>query len=446
MQNKSVGAEKKHPKSQPDVEAVSDRRDMLRHLIGGLVTVGATNLALVGCKSTEDNSSLPAACPATQPRCRILAVRAKTAGGDKSLWNTERVAPIPQGNWSAMTTVSPSILPSGFWVLSDLDEVTIPQGSAYGCEEAHLVLAVNARSIGTSFPDELLYKRQRANGTWNAFTTLSAGLGGTFSPGRPFRFSRVSATKVDVDLHVCAVTSAPTGVSLPPGKVFHAFRRHSSSADAAGDELGQWTGWSDVGALTGTDPGKIVDVACAGAVNPTTRSEELHLCVVTSDGRLLHSIRNAAAAWAPFGDAGQNAGHTGSFVRVACASHGGQLHVVAVTSAGRALYTIRTATAWRPFEDVQDAASAPLSSLDKVSDVAIGFYNEGLPNNQWQLNVVATTSAGLMYTVRSSQPFASPVVGPMRVWRPWSSLESETGYVDGGVFARACVGTRPRTL
>ena len=340
--------------------------------------------------------------------------------------------------------------------MADVDEVSLPRGPTFGCEEVHAVFAIDfgpsaPGGISPFFSGEVLYKRQGTDGTWTPFTTLSGGLAGTFSPARPFRFNRVSLTGVNADLHLCAVTINPnryTNVAAP-GLLLHSVRHFNANTEASGQELGQWVGWDDVGAVASGTPKTIIDVGCAGLSNPGTGKDDLHVCVVADDGRLLHSIQDGVSAvWTPFGDVGTQAGNAGPFTRVDCAAQGNQLYVVAVTNSGRALFTIRGATSWRLFEDVQNAASFPLSQFDRVTDVAVGFYNAGLPTGQSQLYVVAAmyVPSGLAYTVRSSQPIAwqTAIPGGPRQWKPWANLETETGYTDGGSFSSASVGARPR--
>src|SRR5207247_2117257 len=102
---------------------------------------------------------------------------------------------------------------------------------------------------------ELLYRRQLADGTWTTgFETLSGGLGSAvgFSPGRPWRFGRVSLARVNEELHVCGVTSNSGGFTNihETGLLVHAARRYDAMLDAGGFERQQWTSnWEDVAGL-----------------------------------------------------------------------------------------------------------------------------------------------------------------------------------------------------
>jgi hypothetical protein len=344
-----------------------------------------------------------------------------------------------------MAVVSNSFLPSGFWDVTDIAEVAVPQGSIYGCEESHVLMTINSGpGAPFVFAGEMLHKRQRTDGTWTPFTTLSGGMGFTFTPARPWRFDRVAVARVNEELHVCGVTVQPSSASFAvnPGVLAHAVRRYNAGADAAGLELRQWSDWTEVSSFT-RNLGRAADVGCAGVQNPATGREELHVVVVTDRGQLLHSIRTGPTSWLPFGDVEALAGARGPFTRVDCAARGNLLHVVAVGQHQRAWYTIRSTTQWRPFEDVQNAAAAPLSVIDPISNIAVGLYNQGLPSNDWHLIIVGL-SMNPYYTVRSSQALLWPptVFGP-RQWKPWTNLVDETNYTDGGRFAGAAVSWRP---
>jgi len=98
---------------------------------------------------------------------------------------------------------------------------------------------------------------------------------------------------------------------------------------------------------------------------------ELHVCAVSSDGRLWHTIRGAGGRWKPFADVEGEAGEQGTFT---CASSGelqGLLHVGGVTTNGEQWHTIRafdgtrplpfgqTVRGWQGFGDVGTQATQP---------------------------------------------------------------------------------------
>ncbi len=175
---------------------------------------------------------------------------------------------------------------------------------------------------------------------------MTEGIGGTTSPGTPYPFGRVSVARVGSELHVCGATSEVTPGRFPPGTLLHGIRPCDRDIDP-GYEVRVWKEqWQDAGSLAGVR-GHAVDVACAGVADPTTGREDLHVCVITSDGRLWHAMRNSeTTSWTQVSDAGLAAGSAGKFRKVDCAGLESQLHVVAVSSiqAGGRRYT-RSATA-----------------------------------------------------------------------------------------------------
>ena len=249
-----------------------------------------------------------------------------------------------------------------------------------------------------------------------------------------------------IDLQVCGVTSTRDPSQFGPGRLLNGVRSNTQDIDG-GPDLRMWKAqWKDMLAETGQNE-HILEVACAGVLNPTTGVEDLHVCVVTKDGRLLHSIRNSSTAtWTQFGDAGVQAGRGSGFTKVDCAGNANQLYVVAITNAGEALFTIRAPNAWRRFEDViaQAGVGTTGSALPfqyNATDVSVAFCNGGLPSGGWRLNILAMGwfhgPRGLGYTIRASEPVVWPQSpsGTSSVMKPWAMLLDETGGGgDGGEF------------
>ena len=211
---------------------VSTRRGFLRQAIGFVAAM--SGLGASSC----DGHKVAAPCPATRPNCGIVAIRGGVvAGGIHSLWETVRETPGEQGFWSTMAPVSTNLLPPGFWTFIDLDIAAVPRGSPSGCEESHVVLIpANGPSVGV-FPGEVFYKRQLIDGTWTmGFETLSAGLSsGTFSPGRPWRFGRISLARVNDELHAFRRSRKGLARAKSPGQS-HAsgWKRDSARVSASG--------------------------------------------------------------------------------------------------------------------------------------------------------------------------------------------------------------------
>jgi hypothetical protein len=247
------------------------------------------------------------------------------------------------------------------------------------------------------------------DGTWSP-------LGDVFGPvGQLEGVRRISCESTRAgsdpwdDLQVCALTAA--------GRIWHTIRHRD----------GTWQPfWGDVANVAG-DPGEIVDVACApfdpvsnwpdslvvfaatanGGIHATTRrgdgswtpfaeipaktdgpvvgaisrlsarfapqeQRQLHLCAVSSAGRLWHAIGTdpaGPASWTPFGDVEGPAGERGTFVDVGISAlsssnhenHAGNwVHVLGTTDDGRLWHTIRSWDgSWTPFGDVAAVTGAP---------------------------------------------------------------------------------------
>jgi hypothetical protein len=74
--------------------------------------------------------------------------------------------------------------------------------------------------------------------------------------------------------------------------------------------------------------------------------------------------------------------------------------------------------------------------------VSIGFFNDGLASGETALIIVALGNAA-HYTVRTSQQIAWPGAVAASQWKPWTNLETETSYSDGGSINCVSVARRP---
>lgn len=412
-------------------EPTIDRRDFFARIVGAytfLATAGTVVVAS-GC-----DGSVPNACPAGRPAARVLSTR--PGATTDPLWvSTRELNPSGSESWTPMAGAD--FLPPQGWTW-DIDEIAVPVGSVDGCLESHVLFV---RSSPPSSNDQLLlYQRQLMDGSWTSPFNLTQGIGGTISPGTPYPFGRVSAARVGTELHVCGTASETTSGDFRPGTLLHGIRPCDRVTNP-GYEDRVWSGqWRDAGSLAGV-AGPVVDVACAGVADPTTGREDLHVCAITNDGRLWHSVRNSeTATWTQVADAGLAAGNGGKFRKVDCAGLESQLHVVAVTSiqdGGQALYTIRNGTgAWRAFEDVIDRATVgnglPATPSLQPHNVSIAFCNGGLSAGQWRLYMLigALYPETLGYTIHSNQPFGWPGLPQSHAdttWKPWSNLLDESG-------------------
>lgn len=203
-------------------------------------------------------------------------------------------------------------------------------------------------------------------------------------------------------LHLCAVSSS--------GRLWHTIRQEVG---------GSWTPFGDVEGQAG-ERGQFVRVGTTEAAIGPNGSSQLHVCGVSADGRLWHSIRRGNGTWTPFGDVEGQAGNRGDFVGVDCAGIGNQLHVTGITSDGRLWHTIRKSDgSWFPFGDIEGQAG------DRGSFVRVsaGFAEVSVGNVA--LHVAGVTSGGaknLWHTRR--QPDGS--------WTPFGDVEGQAG--ERGVF------------
>jgi hypothetical protein len=292
------------------------------------------------------------------------------------------------------------------------------------------------------FPEgAIVYADQTYTGGWSSLTDTDN------DQNRQF-FVRLSAARVEEELHVCAVTDG--------GELVHA-QRHNRTQDATHDDWGSFpVPWVLVGKRGGGEVGKFIDVACAAVFNPRTNKEELHICGLTAD-KIWHSVSPVTRPqllleFGAFADVEKSAiGEQGNFVAIDCAGNGGQLQLVAVTAEGRALHTIRAASgAWRQPEDVVQASTegSPFSWLDKIQDVAIGYCNEHVaedgPRDVSQLNVILRGDGRrLLHTIRSANPVQWSQVPPSEPtqWRPLQDLSAETRA--DGVWLGFSLNARP---
>lgn len=405
-----------------------DRRSFLRYSAGVVGNAGVLSL-LTACRPKGQGPTIPRPCPATRPGCRVLATRTKFSADVPPVWTATRELRAPE-NWSPM---SPADFLS-FTTVFDLDEGYAPIGStSAGCRESFVFFVALPRGV-----EELFYLRQRTDGTWvGPFTTVH-GVGSSTNPSTfVYPIHKVSVARAGIDLHVCGVTSTRDRSPFGPGRLLHGVRSNTQDIDPGAD-LRLWKAqWGDVLEATGQNE-HVVEVACAGVLNTTTGVEDLHVCVVTNNGRLLHSIRDSATStWTQFGDAGVQAGRASGFTKIDCAGHANQLYVVAITNAGEALYTIRGPNSWKPFENViaQAGVGTTGSALPfqyNAIDVSVAFCNGGLPGGSWRLYILAMGvfhgRRGLGYTIRASEPVVWPQSpSGASVMKPWAMLLDETG-------------------
>jgi hypothetical protein len=242
------------------------------------------------------------------------------------------------------------------------------------------------------------------SGAWDpAFTDMKAQC------GDKGQFVSVDCGAEQGTLHVCGASA--------DGRLWHTVR----------DWRGLWQPeFGDVEGAAGAVGG-----GGAKAVGSAADRGSLHLCVVTKDGRLLHTIRNVDRSWKapPWDDVGVLAGIAGEVVSVACAVDQQVLHVCGVTTDGRLMHTVRLPDGtWPAGQDLKDVAG----------DVG-QFVNVGCAVSGGALDVVGVTQEGRAWQATFQAGGAAT---------PFVDLEAlKTGAV-GDWLAQACAAesSRPKEL
>jgi hypothetical protein len=133
-----------------------------------------------------------------------------------------------------------------------------------------------------------------------------------------------------------------------------------------------------------------------------------HLVATTSQGRVVHAVRNAWGAWSGVGDVNGQAGELPFVTAVASTAIWGELHVVAISSSSPGVWhTIRRADgSWIGFSDI--SAGLPVGQR---LEIAAGHANDGL--------AVTVDVGGQIYT-NTRAPDGS--------YTGWMWLGGESGY------------------
>jgi hypothetical protein len=265
--------------------------------------------------------------------------------GTPTMWHTIRRA---DGSWQPFfgSVEAETSYPGDF----------IAAGSGASADELHLV--------GVTKNGDVWHTIRHADGSWQpSFGNVK---GQTSNPGA---FTSIRCTGSGAEVHLCGTTN--------DGRVWHTVRH----AD------GTWqAGFGDVKGQT-SNPGAFTAVDCAGSHGA------VHVCGITSDGNVWHTIRNSDGSWQPsFGDVKGQTSNPGAFSAISCAGVGNELHVVGVTSDGNVWHTIRFGNgSWQAgFGDVKGQTSNP------GTVVAVGCAASGS-----ELHVCVVTSDGnVWHTIR----------------------------------------------
>ncbi|HMV30880.1 MAG TPA: hypothetical protein PKA50_02065 [Gemmatimonadales bacterium] len=324
----------------------------------------------------------------------------------------------------------------------DIDEVWLRDTRVPGYDNV-----VQVADSGGITPNRLALHRQDARGAW---ALDGAARFADESQGQVLleTFARVSVTALADTVAVCAVTAAFDF----DVEAVAAFRVPGTSEIPIGD-VEQWgdrpaTGpppplASPVTRHGAGEVGDPADIGCAGVTGPGG-FPELHVCLVTTDGHLWHTIKrdgpldhDVGDAFTPFADVEAQIGDIGTVTRVDCAARGGTLHLVAVAEQGgrqHVWHTLRLADgSWRasrqPDGTVAGAddvlaivyGGAPIGVT--IGEVAVGFCHEGVDQAQEPLLLIAwQMDQELPYVAWTPSPRAWWPTDPPRTYSPVSWL------------------------
>lgn len=113
---------------------------------------------------------------------------------------------------------------------------------------------------------------------------------------------------------------------------------------------GHWPALQDVElTAAGDKPGDLTDVACA---------DDLDMGAVSGDGHVWHTTREASTAWTRFTDP-EAAKNVGTFTRIGVTQIQSGLHICGITSDGKLWHTLRTGVPGAKFGDVKGVIHTP---------------------------------------------------------------------------------------
>jgi len=254
--------------------------------------------------------------------------------------------PMRTGSWAAATALFVLVnlalgSPVGAAPLSGVEMVGVTDGNGLVLESVHFnggfttlsnlswESAMPIAANGAAFADDdygglqlvaynslqLRHAIRNASGAWTAWDDVNAVVG---NPGAVKRAVMCSQPE---GMHVIVLTWS--------NQLLHTIRFNNGQW--------QWFGWGDVRVAAG-NRGPVLDVACASDWPEQT----LQVAIVTSDGKVWHTIRFTHGGWQPFGDViAANGGNPGAFTTVGMTQDGGSMQLMGATNDGNLWHTIR---------------------------------------------------------------------------------------------------------
>ncbi len=262
---------------------------------------------------------------------------------DGRLLHTSRVSP---NDWQPFEDLKTRI--QGNWDTFQVEKVT----SGRFFDDVCVIV------LTTQGQHRILHTTHHLDGTWESFEDVTganlAGFPGSFTNSA---CANVSPEGLIEELHVCGVTQ--------DGKLWHTLRDSLEHS---------WQPFADVQSLSKSPQQGIADVSI------TQEDQDLHVFAQAA-GDLWHTVRfsNPPNWQSNFDRVKEKAGDPGAFGSISCADVNGELHVCGVTQDGKLWHTMRTSAsplAWQPFEDVTAAGGGDPGSFSCVN-IAVNFVPPG---------------------------------------------------------------------
>jgi len=256
--------------------------------------------------------------------------------------------------------------------------------------------------LGVTQDGKLLHTSRLQQSEWQPFDDLTTSIGDSGG-----KFQAVGGNEFRGTLDICVIV--------------HTKQRQQRILHTSRGSNGIWNSFEDVNALTGFS-GSFISADCVASFVPGLLLAELHVCGVTDDRKLLHTIRFTDPRWLPFANVGfLSANAPNSFANVSIA-HG--LHVC-TQAGGDIWHTIRFAADagapsahpphWQPaFDDVEKQAGRP----DVFGSVSCTITQASKDKDE--LHVCGVTTDG-----RLQHTFLSSTVQPPK----WQSFEDLTQLI-----------------